>query len=107
MWPGAGASRPSFYLEKRINEKWIPGYAPNCQAIHICEPFYVASGAVYTDTLTIHTAPNFRRSVFKVEEVPGTYWLVYEMYRNRGPDDRGGEVLPKEASISNEFRSTP
>jgi hypothetical protein len=30
--------------------------------------------------------------MLKVDDIPGTYRIVYELYRNREPDDSGGDA---------------
>jgi hypothetical protein len=100
-----GFEPPDFYLEKRSGDAWVLAYAPVCLAVLIDEPFEVAANETYTTTLTLlhpHDPNTYPR--FEVDELLGTYRLVYRIYRTWEPDGPElGELLPKELSVSNEF----
>jgi hypothetical protein len=99
-WP------PDFYLEKWVDGRWIRAYQPNCVQVRVAGALVVRPGERLPVGITIHTAPNFRSSVFMVEEIPGRYRIVVQLhavgYTNQGAEMAG--ALPKEAGLSNEFQ---
>jgi hypothetical protein len=101
-----GTRPPDFYLEKWVGGRWIRAYQPNCVQIRVAGALVVRPGERLPVGITIHTAPNFRSSVFTVEEIPGRYRVVVQLhavgYTNEGAEM--AEPLPKEAGVSNEFQ---
>lgn len=107
-----GYNPPRFRLEKWVNGAWVLGYSQVCTMPRLDvseeEPVSVPPGGVYTDTLSIVTNPFFRRGVFSVDSVPGTYRIVYRLLVTRSFHGRDStDYVPPEQSISNEFRIVP
>lgn len=106
-----GEHPPNFILEKWVEGRWIRAYEPVCALILIPEPVAVGPGEAHTDTLMLHTAPNFRRSVFQVDDIPGTYRAVLKVYRTWDVHDpsaaKPGELLPEQQTTSHSFQLLP
>lgn len=104
-----GHTPPAFMLQKEVGGEWVDAWRQAC-ALVLVPPVEIAPGESYTTTALVHAArtPNaFPR--FEVEEVPGTYRLVFHMLRTWDPDGSSpglGEPLPLEARVSNPFRLT-
>jgi hypothetical protein len=103
-----GTRPPDFYLEKRVDGRWIRAYQPNCVQVRVAGALVVRPGERLPLGITIHTAPIFRSSVFTVEEIPGRYRIVVQLHAVGDSDDGAemAEPLPKEAGVSNEFQIT-
>ncbi len=103
---------PSFVLEKKVEGRWLPAYAPTCigAAVRSPSPDMVQPGESFTDTLKIIHHVNGRTYPrFRVTEIPGTYRLIYSVDRVVAPSSpstrtSAREPLPKEARMSNEFQ---
>jgi hypothetical protein len=107
-----GYDPPRFRLEKWVNGAWVLGYSQVCTLprLDVSEeaPFSVPRGGVYMDTLSIITNPFFRRAVFHVDSIPGTYRIVYRLLVRRSFHGRDStDYVPPEQSISNEFKIVP
>lgn len=103
-----GTRPPDFYLEKWEGGRWVRAYQPNCVQVRVAGALVVKPGERVPVGITIHTAPNFRSSVFTVEEIPGRYRIVVQLHAV-GYTSGGAEMagpLPKEAGVSNEFQIT-
>lgn len=98
-------SPPNYYLEKKIKGEWVRAYHPVCWLVgHDEPPFAIEPGESYTATIVLLEAYRLRGSPrFEVDTIPGVYRLVYRLYETWGHHG-GGELIPEEARISNEFR---
>lgn len=92
----SGCAFPTFSLEKREEDGWVPAGAPVCPAV-LYPPIPVEPGGSHRDTLRIHVEH------FPAPDFPGTYRLVYEI---RAATEEAGpfeEMLPTDARVSNAF----
>lgn len=100
-----GFEPPRFHLEKQVGGEWVRAYRQVCMLPLLKEPVEVPPGAVYTDTVRLYTSPRFE--MFEVSPIPGTYRIVYQIYKTwqvREEDSRvSGELLPPHATTSNAF----
>ena len=92
----SGCSAPVFSVEKEDGGQWIPAGGPICPAIYY-PPIPVAPGARYADTLRLHVEH------LQAAAPPGTYRLVYEIRVPVEGSDLPGELLPRDARVSNPF----
>lgn len=104
-----GHTPPAFTLQKEVGGEWVDAWRQAC-ALVLVPPVEIPPGESYTTTARIHAArtPNALPR-FEVEEVPGTYRLVFQMLRTWDPHgSRPGldPPLPLEARVSNPFRIT-
>lgn len=96
-------------LQKEVNGSWIIAFAPNILA---CEaaPITVRAGDTYDYTFRIlagmpgsNYAPRFA-----VSEIPGTYRILWEIFRSTAGDPSRASTtrdpLPIDQEISNTFR---
>jgi hypothetical protein len=113
VYPEVCGYKPArFHLEKRVNGKWVLGYSQFCTMPGLDageeEPFAVPPHGAYTDTLLVTINPFFRRAVFRVDSIPGTYRIVYRLLVRRSFHGRDfTDYLSAEQSTSNEFRIVP
>jgi hypothetical protein len=100
-----GFEPPRFHLEKQVGGEWVRAYRQVCMLPLLKEPVEVPPGAVYTDTVRLYTSPRFE--MFEVSPIPGTYRIVYQIYKTwqvREEDSSvSGELLPPHATTSNAF----
>lgn len=97
-------------LQKQVGDSWVVAFAPNVLG---CEepPISVRAGDSYEYTFNILAGmPNSGYAPrFAVSEVPGTYRILWEIFRGTTNDGSGHAVatkdpLPVEQEISNTFR---
>jgi hypothetical protein len=96
-------------LQKQVGDEWVVAFAPNvlgCESI----PVTVAAGDSYNYTFRILAGmpgSNFAPR-WAVSEIPGTYRVLWEIFRTRSGDPRRAvttrDPLPVEQEISNSFR---
>ena len=93
-------------LEKQVEGEWIVAYAP---VVLLCwePPVVIGAGERYRSTFRMLAArPGTRAEpTFRVEQIPGTYRLVWSLYRTVLPMQMA-DPLPREQRISNEFALT-
>ena len=104
-----GYQQPAPVLQKYEGGEWINALGKVCDLI-LTPPVEVEPGETYTQTVVMWSSlrPNTYPS-FGVEEIPGTYRLVYRIYETWDPerDEPGlGELFPLDGRISNEFQLT-
>ncbi|HEU0078648.1 MAG TPA: hypothetical protein VFQ76_13410 [Longimicrobiaceae bacterium] len=95
------------HLEKRVGDRWVPAYAaavPQC----LGPPEVVEPGETFPYSFRVSAVlpGNNDYPSFQVDPVPGTYRLVWTVYRTWEPDGGSpglGEQFPREAAVSNEF----
>ena len=94
-------------LQKRVGEQWVTAYAP---VVLLClgPPVIIEPGETYRYNYRVMAAhrPNTVPR-FEVDEIPGTYRLVWHMlgtWTPNGPEAGLGEELPLEQRVSNTFR---
>lgn len=95
------------HLEKRVGDRWVTAYAaavPQC----LGPPEVVEPGETFPYSFRVSAGlpGSDYHPGFAVDPIPGTYRLVWTVYRTWEPDgDRPGlgEQFPREATVSNEF----
>lgn len=97
-------------LQKQVGDRWIVAFAPNVLG---CEeqPILVRDGDSYEYTFRVLAGmPNSRYAPrFAVAEVPGTYRVLWEIFRGTSKEGGGRAIatkdpLPVEQEVSNTFR---
>ena len=104
-----GYQQPAPVLQKYEGENWTNALGKVCDLV-LTPPVEVEPGETYTQTVVLWSwlYPNLYPQ-FSVEEIPGTYRLVYRIYETWDPkrDEPGlGKLFPLEGRISNEFQLT-
>ncbi|HEU4629183.1 MAG TPA: hypothetical protein VFS08_05535 [Gemmatimonadaceae bacterium] len=98
-----GTSIPAWELQKREDGRWRRALSPVCTMI-AAPPLAVAPGAERTDSLRIAGAARAGVApTFDVGEIPGTYRLVYPIFRQRDGEFGVRDSLPVVERVSNEF----
>ena len=104
-----GHQPPAPVLQKQEGEDWTNALGKVCRLI-LTPPVEVKPGETYTQTIFFESSLRSNTYPrFSVEEIPGTYRLVYRIYETWAPfrDEPGlGKLFPLEARISNEFQIT-
>lgn len=104
-----GYQQPAPVLQKYERGEWTNALAKVCDLV-LTPPVEVEPGETYTQTVVMWSSLRSNSyPQFGVEEIPGTYRLVYRIYETWDPkrDEPGlGKLFPLEGRISNEFQLT-
>jgi len=97
-------------LEKLVGDAWVTAYAPP-QLLCLGVPVVVPAGGTLPYRFRIEGFPRGSNSFpqFEVQDVPGTYRLVWHIFEGDGSGyATGGPAaeLPLEQRVSNTFRIT-
>ena len=102
----AGARPPAFYVEKLDGGAWRPAGSP-ISILMASPPTRLNPGETRTDTVTLMVRNGAGEPGFSVEGVPGTFRLVYQLYRTSVPEGVVStltDLLPIEERASNPFQ---
>ncbi len=104
-----GYQQPAPVLQKYEGGEWTNALGEVCPLV-LTPPVEVTPGETYTQTVLMWSSLRSNSyPQFAVEEIPGTYRLVYRIYETWTPERDEpdlGKLFPLEARISNEFQIT-
>jgi hypothetical protein len=104
----AGAKPPAFHVERLEAGVWRPAGSP-VKVLVASPPTRLSPGDTRTDTLTLIVRNGPGNPGFTIEGIPGTFRLVYELYRTSTPEgvvSSLSDSLPIEERASNPFQIT-
>ena len=104
--PKCGKEKPVPVLQKLDGTEWINAWGPVCQSI-LVPPIRVEPGKTYTQAVVLRSSlyPNMYPR-FSVNEISGTYRLLYRIYETVESRRYGNDMVPLAARISNTFQIT-
>jgi hypothetical protein len=98
-----GREPAALSVEQRVDDAWVEVMPWDCPALGWPEPYALAPGETFTDTLRLFH-PGSGTGFFRPRYLPGEFRLVIEAFERWDTGDPGARVpLPKVARTSNSF----